>query len=94
MLIQKGSIRVHAYRWRRAGDRCYGDAELMDVYISDTISPHNFTAAVNRQMPAGMEIMNTYQVDSTLPSLQAQVTAAEYAVEVPSEKDQTALDRP
>jgi len=60
------------------------DAELMDVYISDTISPHNFTAAVNRQMPAGMEIMNTYQVDSTLPSLQAQVTAAEYAVEVPS----------
>lgn len=61
-----------------------GDAELMDVYISDTISPHNFTAAVNRQMPAGMEIMNTYQVDSTLPSLQAQVTAAEYAVEVPS----------
>ena len=58
-----------------------GDAELMDVYVNDTISPHNFTAAVNRQMPPGMEIMNTYQVDCGLPSLQAQVTSAEYLVE-------------
>ncbi len=59
-----------------------GDAELMDVYISDTVSPHNFTEAVNRQMPAGLEILNTYQVDCGLPALQAQVTAAEYSVEI------------
>ena len=58
-----------------------GDAELMDVYVNGTVSPHNFTAAVNRQMPPGMEILNTYQVDCGLPSLQAQVTAAEYLVE-------------
>jgi radical SAM-linked protein len=59
-----------------------GDAELMDVYISDAVSPHNFTDAVNRQMPTGMQILNTCQVDAGLPALQAQLTAAEYAVEV------------
>jgi len=59
-----------------------GDAELMDVYLCDTVSPHNFTAAVNRQMPAGLEILNTYQVDAGLPALQAQVTAAEYSVRI------------
>jgi radical SAM-linked protein len=63
-----------------------GDAELMDVYIGDAVSPHNFTAAVNRQMPAGMEILNTYQVDCGLPALQAQLTAAEYAVEIAVEE--------
>ena len=63
-----------------------GDAELMDIYINDSISPHNFREAVNRQMPAGMEILNTYQVDCVLPSLQAQLTAAEYLVEIAPEE--------
>jgi len=67
------------------------DAELMDVYISDAVSPHNFTEAVNRQMPAGMEILNTYQVDAALPALQAQVTAAEYMVEVSVEEGEDPL---
>ncbi len=67
------------------------DAELMDVYINDSVSPHNFTAAVNRQMPAGMEILNTYQVDSGLPSLQAQVTAAEYSVQVAVEVGENSI---
>jgi radical SAM-linked protein len=63
-----------------------GDAELMDVYINDSISPHNFTEAVNSQMPAGMEILNTFQVDCALPSLQAQVTSAEYMVEITADR--------
>lgn len=63
-----------------------GDAELMDVYVNDTVSPHNFTEAVNRQMPPGMEILNTYQVDCGLPSLQAQLTAAEYLVDISTDK--------
>jgi radical SAM-linked protein len=63
-----------------------GDAELMDVYINDSISPHNFTEAVNRQMPTGMEIQNTYQVDNGLPALQAQITAAEYLVDISADK--------
>ncbi len=63
-----------------------GDAELMDIYINDSISPHNFREAVNRQMPAGMEILNTYQVDCVLPSLQAQLTAAKYLVEIAPEE--------
>ena len=59
-----------------------GGAELMDVYISDTVSPHNFTEVVNRQMPAGLQVLNTYQVDCGLPALQAQITSAEYRVEI------------
>lgn len=57
------------------------DAELMDIYINETVSPHNFIDAVNRQMPVGMEILNTYSIAPLLPSLQAQVIFAEYVVE-------------
>jgi radical SAM-linked protein len=58
------------------------DAELMDIYINDTLSVHNFTDVVNRQMPAGLEVMSTFQIDSSLPALQAQVSTAEYMVAI------------
>jgi radical SAM-linked protein len=58
------------------------DAELMDVYTTRFISLHSFTAAVSRQLPVGIEIIQAYNIAATLPSLQAQVRYAEYAVEV------------
>ncbi len=69
------------------------DAELMDIYVNDTIPPYNFTEAVNRQIPAGMEILNTFQVDIGLPALPAQVISAEYMVEAAAEEGEDYLGK-
>jgi len=59
----------------------------MDVYIAKYISLHSFTTCVSQQLPPGMEIIQAYQMATTLPSLQAQVRYAEYEVEVETEKE-------
>lgn len=62
------------------------EAELMDAICSKMTSPHWFTAAVGRQLPAGIQILQVYSIALTLPSLQAQVRHAEYQVRVETEK--------
>ena len=59
-----------------------GESELLDVYTVDTVSPHWFTDAVNKQLPVGISILGVQQVGMTLPSLQSQVRQAEYRIEV------------
>ncbi len=62
------------------------EAELMDVFLARYISPHSFTSLVSRQLPAGIEILQVYQIATTMPSLQSQVRYAEYRVEVAAEE--------
>ena len=62
------------------------EAELMDITLARPVSPHFFTAAVNQQLPADMEILQVIQIAETLPSLQSQVRFAEYAVELETGK--------
>jgi radical SAM-linked protein len=59
-----------------------GESELLDVYTADTVSPHWFTDAVNKQLPVGISILGVQQVGMTLPSLQSQVRQAEYRIKV------------
>ena len=70
-----------------------GEAELMDIFVAKQVSPHNLEAAVSRQLPPGMEILQVYQIVTTLPSLQSQIRYAEYMVEVETEKDLETLNR-
>ena len=65
-----------------------GEAELMDIFVAKQVSPHNLEAAVSRQLPPGMEILQVYQIVTTLPSLQSQIRYAEYMVEAETEKDE------
>ena len=65
------------------------EAELMDVFLGGTVSPHWFTAAVSQQLPLGLEIANVYQIPMSIPSVQSRVRYAEYKVEVEKE---TGLD--
>lgn len=67
-------------------------AELMDVYCSGVVSPHAFTSAVGRQLPADLEILQVFPVALTLPSLQAQVRYADYTVLMETEKNQTEIE--
>lgn len=57
-----------------------GESELLDVYTSDSVSPHWFTDAVNNQLPVGISILGVQQVGVMLPSLQSQIRRAEYSV--------------
>jgi radical SAM-linked protein len=67
-------------------------AELMDIVLAKWSSPHSFTAAVARQLPDGIEILQTYNIALTLPSLQSQVVFAEYSVEVNTEKNRAEVE--
>ncbi|MBA7629737.1 hypothetical protein ES703_37241 [subsurface metagenome] len=66
-------------------------AELMDVFCSQWVSPHFFSNALSQQLPAGIEIQQVYSVAPTMPSLQSQVGYAEYEVELETEKDQPGI---
>ena len=65
--------------------------ELMDVFCNKWVSPHSFTAALSRQLPPGIAISQVHMVAPAMPSLQSQVSYAEYEVEIETEKDQASI---
>ena len=67
-------------------------AELMDVYFSKGLSPHAFNSAVSRQLPGGIGILQVYQIEATLPSMQAQVRYADYNIGISTEKSDQDLE--
>lgn len=62
------------------------EAELMDIVIIKGVAPHFFVSAVNQQLPPGMTVDKVYPISAELPSLQSQISRAEYQVEVETEK--------
>ena len=67
-------------------------AELMDVFFIKWVSPHFFTTAVSQQLPTGIKILQVHSVALTIPSLQSQVSYAEYEVEIETEKDKPGIE--
>jgi radical SAM-linked protein len=67
------------------------EAELMDVFCAKWVSPHSFTTAVSQQLPPGIAISQVHMVAPTMPSLQSQVSYAEYEVEIETDKDQAGI---
>jgi radical SAM-linked protein len=68
------------------------EAELMDIVLAKWASPHSFTAAITRQLPPGIEVLQVFQIPLTMPSLQAQVRYAEYRVEVATGQGQQDIE--
>jgi radical SAM-linked protein len=62
------------------------EAELMDVYLAKWSSPHVFMAAVGRQLPRDVKIEQVLNIAPVLPSLQSQVSLAEYQVGLATSK--------
>lgn len=58
------------------------EAELMDIFCIKGVAPHFFISAVNQQLPPGLTVDKVYPIAFDLPSLQSQVSRAEYKVEV------------
>jgi radical SAM-linked protein len=62
------------------------EAEWMDIFCIKGVAPHFFVSAVNQQLPPGMTVDKVYPIAPDLPSLQSQISQAEYRVEVETER--------
>jgi radical SAM-linked protein len=60
------------------------DGELLDVYLSEPISPAGALQAVAGRLPPGIEPLEATEIGVAAPSLQSQVRWAEYEVDVPA----------
>jgi radical SAM-linked protein len=69
------------------------EAELMDIYVDKFISPHNFTAAMEQQLPRGVAVSGVYTTPLTMSSLQSQVRQAEYAVGIGTDKTKEEIEK-
>jgi radical SAM-linked protein len=58
------------------------EAELMDIVIVRGVAPQFFISAMNQQLPPGIKVDKVHPIGQDLPALQAQVSQAEYRVEV------------
>jgi radical SAM-linked protein len=69
------------------------EAELMDIFLARWSSPHAFTAAITQQMPRGIEIRQVFNIAPTMPSLQSQVSCAEYNVGLETGRTQDEIEK-
>ena len=60
-------------------------AELMDVLLSQWISPEIFTSLIKKQLPPGIELLKVNAIELNEPSLQSRVRHAEYRVGIETE---------
>ncbi|HNR96759.1 MAG TPA: TIGR03936 family radical SAM-associated protein [Anaerolineae bacterium] len=59
-----------------------GSAELLDLFLEQRVDLRLAARALLVQLPPGLEVSSITEVDLTLPSLPAQVSAAEYRIEL------------
>jgi radical SAM-linked protein len=57
------------------------ECELLDVFLERRITPRSFCEAIAPQLPPAVRVIEAHEVGLTLPSLQAEVRAAEYEVD-------------
>ena len=65
-------------------------AEVMDIWLNEDVE--NVVAPLQANVPPGLTILDAAQVDEREPSLQTQVIAAEYQVEIKEEEHASHLD--
>ncbi len=60
--------------------------EIMDVYLTQRVTPGHFIKAVSREVTPGIAVLEVREVGLGLPSLQSQVRWSEYEVDVLSDR--------
>ncbi len=59
-----------------------GEAEVVDVFLSERTPPERFLKAAAREAPPGLDLLLVEEVGLGLPSLQSEMRWAEYEVEM------------
>ena len=67
-------------------------AELMDVFLSNWISPYDFIDLLKPQLPNGLMVLDVWSVGLNEPSLQSRVSFAEYNVELTEETEEKQVE--
>ena len=62
-----------------------GEAEVMDIYLSQEMKPEDILKRVGSALPEDFELLNVESVDLKAPALQAKLRQADYKVIVASE---------
>jgi len=57
--------------------------ELLDLYLTDSLSPAAALSRLSEHLPCGIEALAGCEVGLNAPSLQSQIRVAEYVVKVP-----------
>jgi radical SAM-linked protein len=69
-----------------------GQREVMDLILERPVMPLNFAQRLVPHLPPGLEVVAVEEVYHKLPSLQSQICAAEYRVEVEWAEGRRALE--
>jgi len=69
-----------------------GRREVMDLILERSVMPLHFARRLAPYLPSGLDVVSVEAVYHRLPSLQSQVRAAEYRVEVEWEAGRQALE--
>jgi len=62
------------------------DAELLDIFLEQRISPYHLTVNISKQLPSGVSVAGVQEIGLKVASLQSQATLAEYTVVVNTDK--------
>lgn len=68
------------------------DAELMDVFMAESVAPKTLIQSLIPQLPEGLSIVSAEEVGMALPALQADVRFAEYEVRVAATRCERAVE--
>ena len=68
------------------------DAELMDVFMAESVAPKTLIQSLIPQLPEGLSIVSAEEVGLALPALQADVRFAEYDVHVAATRCERAVE--
>lgn len=67
-------------------------AEVLDVFLEESLTPLELIHRLAVILPPGLSVVSVEEVEPGLPSLQSQVRAAEYKVDVMWEGDRAELE--
>lgn len=70
-----------------------GRREVMDVFLERIVSPFDFATGVSSQLPSGITLSEVEEVYAALPSLQSQVSSAEYRATVQAREPEQKMER-
>ena len=56
------------------------DCEVLDVQLSDKLNPNDIAQSLDAAVPPGIKIIDVSEVLTTIPSLQSQLSSAEYVI--------------
>jgi radical SAM-linked protein len=68
-----------------------GRAELLDLWLTEPLSPKEVLSRLGPALPAGLEVTGAEEVERKAPSLQSQLRAADYVAVVHSQEPVEAI---